>query len=53
MEHLLNHYPFSCLFWDNATQIFRQSDRRKDNLIDTIAYQINVDFHNPILNHLW
>ena len=37
MNHLLNSCPYTAQIWDQSALIMRTSDRKRDNVIDTIT----------------
>lgn len=53
MEHLLNLYPFTSTLWDWAASVFRQTDRDRLNITNTLK-NLRKDFSgNEIINKAW
>jgi hypothetical protein len=53
MNHLLNTCSYTAQVWDQSAQIMRTSDRKRDNVIDTIADWRDQAFQSPLLNRIW
>ena len=50
MEHLLNHCPFTSILWDWAASVFRQTDRDRLNITNTLKNWRKDFSGNKIIN---
>jgi ribonuclease HI len=53
MNHLLNSCPYTAQIWDQSALIMRTSDRKRDNIIDTITDWRDQVFQSSFLNRIW
>jgi hypothetical protein len=53
VNHLLNSCPYTAQIQDQSALIMCTSDRKRDNIIDTITYWRDQVFHSSYLNRIW
>lgn len=53
MEHLLNLYPFTSTVWDWVASVFRQTDRDRIKIINTLKNWMKEFSNNEIINKAW
>jgi hypothetical protein len=53
MNHLLNTCPYNAKVWDHCATIMRTSDRKRDNISNTIEEWRDEAFQSPVLNRIW